>query len=281
MAARDDASPGRREEEARELDAVAARVNEAPSNQDHAAREHEDEVREDDGEGGEPKADRADGIAAARDQEDPFMTTPINSVHRTVASLKLPGTVPALITYAQGIVKGMTGNTAFPTPSPSLPTVTAAINDLQTAETAALARTKGAVATRNEKRIALASLLQLQRAYIQSVADAAAENAPSIIQSAGIAVRKTPVRAPRVFEAKPGALSGTVKLVAPAAARRASYDWEYSIDGAKSWVAVPGTLQARTTVTGLTPVSTVQFRYCAVTQTGQGDWSAPVSLLVK
>ena len=169
MAARDDASPGRREEEARELDAVAARVNEAPSNQDDAAREHEDEAREDDGEGGEPKADRADGNAAARDQEDPFMTTPINSVHRTVASLKLPVTVPALITYAQGIVKGMTRNATLPTPSPSLPTVTAAINDLQ----------------------------------------------------------------------------------------------------------------ARTTVTGLIPVSTVQFRYCAVTQTGQGDWSAPVSLLVK
>jgi hypothetical protein len=153
MVSRDNASPGRREEEARELDAVATRVNEAPSNQDAVAREHEDEALEDDGEGGEPKADRADVIAAARDQEDPFMTTSINSVRGTVASLKLPVTVPALITYAQGILKGMTGNTAFPTPSPSMATVTAAINDLQAAKTAALARTKGAVATRNEKRI--------------------------------------------------------------------------------------------------------------------------------
>jgi hypothetical protein len=124
-------------------------VNEVPSNQDEAAREHKDEAREDDGEGGEPKADRADVSAAARDQEDPFMTTPINSVHRTVASLKLPTTVPALITYAQGIVKGMTGNTAFPTPSPSLPAVTAAVNDLQTAETAALVP---ATATRKRPR---------------------------------------------------------------------------------------------------------------------------------
>ena len=111
MVARDDASPGRREDEARETDSVAPRVNDAPSNDNDAAREHKDEAREDDGEGGEPKADRADVIAAARDQEDPFMTTPINSVRRTVASLKLPTTVPALITYAHGIVKGMTGNT--------------------------------------------------------------------------------------------------------------------------------------------------------------------------
>ena len=124
-------------------------------------------------------------------------------------------------------------------------------------------------------------LLQLLRAYIQGMADAAAENAPSIIQSAGVAVRKTPVRAPRVFDAQPGALSGTAKLVAAAAARRASYDWEYSTDGGKTWVALPGTLQAKTTVTGLTPGSTAQFRYCSVTLTGQGNWSAPVSLLVK
>jgi hypothetical protein len=113
------------------------------------------------------------------------------------------------------------------------------------------------------------------------MADASVENGPSIIQSAGIAVRKTPVRAPRVFDAKPGATSGTVELVAAAAARRASYDWEYSTDGGKTWVAVLSTLQAKTTVSGLTPATTVQFRYCAVTKTGQGDWSPPVSLLVK
>ena len=206
-------------------------------------------------------------------------TTP--KLHRSIASLKLPTRVPALITYADGIVKAMTYNPSFPSPTPSVAAVTDAINQLQVAETAALARTKGAVATRNEKRAALVSLLQHLRAHVQSTADANAENAASIIQSAGIAVKKTPVRAPRVFAAKPGLVSGSVTLVTHAAARRASYDWEYSTDAGKTWVTAPSTLQAKTTVSGLTPGATVVFRYRAVTKKGEGDWSQPSALMVK
>ena len=71
-----------------------------------------------------------------------------------------------------------------------------------------------------------------------------------------------------------------MKVVAPAAARRASYDWEYSVDGGKTWVAVPHTLQARTTVTGLPTLTTVQFRYFATVKEGEGTWSQPISILV-
>jgi hypothetical protein len=41
------------------------------------------------------------------------------------------------------------------------------------------------------------------------------------------------------------------------------------------------TLQAKTTIAGLVPGSTAQFKYRAVTRTGEGDWSQPVSLLVQ
>ena len=61
---------------------------------------------------------------------------------------------------------------------------------------------------------------------------------------------------------------------------RASYDWEYSTDGGKTWVAMPSTLQSKTSMTGLASGTTVQFRSCPVTKAGQGDWSAPVSLTV-
>jgi hypothetical protein len=205
----------------------------------------------------------------------------VNKTHRSVASLNLPTQVPALITYAQGIVKGMTGNPAFPAPTPTLAVVSAAITDLQTAETAALGRAKGAVATRNEKRAALVGLLQLLRGQVQEAADANLENAASIIQGAGIAVRKTAVRPARVFAAKPGAVSGSVKLVTDSAARRASYEWQSSADGGKTWVALPSTLRTTTTVTGLTPGATMTFRYRALTTAGEGDWSQPTSLLVQ
>jgi hypothetical protein len=38
--------------------------------------------------------------------------------HRSIVSLKLPTRIQALITYAGGIVKSLTGNPSFPTISP-------------------------------------------------------------------------------------------------------------------------------------------------------------------
>ena len=208
------------------------------------------------------------------------MSDTTKSIRRPTVTLQLPKSVPPLIVYAQGIVKRMTGNTTFPNPSPALSAITSAIDDLQTAEAAALARTKGAAAARNAKRTAMVALLQQLRAYIQTTADANAPNAAAIIQSAGVEVRKTPTRTARVFAAKQGTDSGVATVVAAKAASRASYEWEYSTDGGKTWVAAPPTLQSKTTIAGLTPGATVEFKYRPVTKTGGGDWSQPVSLLV-
>jgi len=202
-------------------------------------------------------------------------------VRLALVSLLLPTKVADLITYATRIVSAMTGNPLFPTPTPPLPTVTAAIDDLQSAETAALARTKGAATTRNEKRAALVIMLRQLRGYVQAIADATPENGPSIIQSAAMAVRKTPVRAAQAFAVKQGAVSGSAKVTGIVAARRASYEWQYSLDGGKTWVAATGTLKASTTLTGLPVGTAVQFRYRAITKTGETDWSQAVVLVVK
>ncbi len=208
------------------------------------------------------------------------MTTSTKSIRRSTVTLQLPKSVPALIVYAQGIVKRMTENASFPNPAPSLAVVTAAIDALRTAETAALARTKGAAAVRNEKRVELVTLLQQLRAHIQTTADAELANGTSIIESAGVAVRKTATHRARAFAAKPGPVSGVATLVSASAARRASYEWQYSTDGGKTWITAPATLQAKTKVSGLPPGSTVQFKYRPVIKTGEGDWSQPVSLMV-
>ena len=201
-------------------------------------------------------------------------------VHRSVAVLKLPGPIALLIVYVQGILKAMTGNPTFPMPNPPLTAVSGAANDLQAAETTALTRATGTIATRNEKRATLVALLELLRGYVQSVADATPENAISIIESSGLALRKTTVRAPRVFAAKATTLSGSVKLTAPIAGRRAAYRWQYSTDGGKTWVDASETLQAKATVAGLPVGTTVQFRYRSVIKGGASDWSPPLSMVV-
>ncbi len=126
---------------------------------------------------------------------------PNKSVHRSVAILKLPNVIAVLIAYAQAIITAMTNNPRFPTPVPALALVTAAIAALQSAQSLALARTKGAVTARNDKKAALVALLQQLRMYVQTVADADLENSAAIIQSAGIAVKKAATRKPRVFNA--------------------------------------------------------------------------------
>jgi hypothetical protein len=209
------------------------------------------------------------------------MPTTINQNPRSLASLKLPRRITLLITYAQAIVKGMTNNASFPTPYPPLATVTTAVNVLQDSETAALARTKGAVAMRNEQRAVLASLLAQVRSYVQSIADANPENGPSIIESAGLSVKKPANRKPRIFSALPGATSGTVKIEAPSAGHRASYLWQYSLDGGKTWVDIAPTLQAKTSLSGLTLGSAMEVRYRWVLKTGASDWSTPVAVTVK
>jgi len=199
---------------------------------------------------------------------------------RALAALKLPRKIGDLINLAQVILKAMTGNPNFPNPQPTVAAMTTGLNELVAAEAGALVRTKGAVALRNSKKLALVTLLEEWRTCVQSTADANPENGPGIIQSSGATLRKNPQRKNLGFHAKMGTVPGTVKVVAPAAARRASYDWQYSIDGGKTWVDMPTTLQSRTSVTGMTSLSTVQFRYRSVIKTGAGEWSQPISFLV-
>jgi hypothetical protein len=209
------------------------------------------------------------------------MTTNTKTAVRPHAVLKLPKVVSQLVTFVQNVVTRMTGNPSFPSPSPALATVSTAATELQSAETAALARTKGAVALRNERREALVALLEQLRAYVQAIADANPDNGTSIIEGSGLPLRKSTSHGPRQFSARPGPVSGSAKLYAASAGPRSAYLWQYSADGGKTWVDWPATLQAKTTVTGLTPGATVEFRVQPVRKTGEGDWSQTVSLIIK
>jgi hypothetical protein len=54
-----------------------------------------------------------------------------------------------------------------------------------------------------------------------------------------------------------GRLSGSIVLIAPKAGNRASYEWAYSVDAGVTWILLPGTNSATTTVTGLKPGTAV------------------------
>jgi len=200
---------------------------------------------------------------------------------RAIAVLKLSPRVKNVIAFAQAVATAMTDNAHFPTPNPTLAVLQADITALNSAESAVLARTKGAVEDRNVKLAVLRTGLETMKTYVQSVADAATpSNAALIIESAGMGVRKITLHDKPVLGVKQGTVSGTVTLSAKAAGHRAAYAWQYSTDQ-KTWTSLPQTLQAKTSMSGLTAGTTYYFRFQALIMTGEQDWSPIASLLVK
>ena len=211
------------------------------------------------------------------------LETPHRShMSRSIAVLKLSHRIKNVITFAQSVASTMASNTAsFPSPVPSLAVFEADIAALSAAETAVLARTKGAVEIRNAKLAVVRGDLQTVKNYVQGVADTGpAHNAEAIVQGAGFGVRKVTLHDKAALSVRQGSVSGTVNLAAKATAKRAAYDWEYSMDQ-KTWTPLPQTLQAKTGLSGLAPGSTYAFRMRSLTRKGEGDWSQVVTLLVK
>ena len=203
------------------------------------------------------------------------------SMQKTLAALKLPSQVPALLLVAEAIVLAMTDNPSFANVTPSIASVASALADLHAAEVATQTRTRGTVAVRNEKRVVLVGLLARLKAYVQGMADDDPDHAASLIESAGMSVKQVTRPAKPVFAVRSGSVSGTVRLAVRSAGDRASYQWAWSTDGGTTWRSVPATLQARTVVSGLAPASTCSFRYRAVTTRGETDWSEAVALVVR
>jgi hypothetical protein len=202
------------------------------------------------------------------------------SRNRIIAVLKPPVNVTALVIQAKAIVVAMTGNKSFPSPTPSLSSIEAQATALSNAETVAMSRVRGAADARNVQRAALFNALHTLKAYVQSVADADLANALAIIESAGFSVKQRTTRSKLEFQVTQGAGSGVADVAVKAVSKRAAYYWQCSADG-KTWTSLPATLQAHTTVTGLTPGTKYFFRYATLTKTGESNWSQVVSLIIK
>jgi hypothetical protein len=206
-------------------------------------------------------------------------TDPVH-LRRVLAVLNLPDhKTPEYIHRARAILRAMTGNPNFPSPSPPLGLVAAAIDALNEAEVSTLTRAAVTYPVRDEARRRLHTLLLQLCVHAQWIADGDPDHAESIVESAGMFVKRRGVRRPRVFAAKCIA-SGTVMLIVPSAGKYASYEWAMSRDEQQTWETLPPTKQATTIVKGLTPGSRVYFRYLAVTQSGPTDWRPAISIIV-
>jgi hypothetical protein len=176
------------------------------------------------------------------------------------------------------IITMMTGNTSFPEPTPPLSVVSAKLDNLAAREELARRGGKGAVA---ERDVALREAhidMTMLKAYVQSAANAAPEQAEAIIHSAGMNVAKQRTWTKLPIEAKHGDAPGKIVLDAKALPKPVQYRWQMSTDQ-QTWTDLRETFKTKTIVEGLAPATFYSFRLQTVTNSGPSDWSPPVTII--
>jgi hypothetical protein len=199
-----------------------------------------------------------------------------------VFPMRTLGRIADFIIYLRTVVLNIGNNLGFfPTPSPTLASVTTHVDDLEAAESVAQTHVTGSAAARDLKYDIVLDDLHGLQGYVQKVADNSADEptAIAIINASGFGLKVRGIRVKPDLKLEYGDVSGTVKLIAKSAGARSSYQWQTSADGL-AWTDLPPSLQAKTSVTRLSPGTRISFRYKAITKDGPGDWSNSVSIIV-
>jgi|ERR1041384_7213491 hypothetical protein len=184
------------------------------------------------------------------------------------------------IAKAEQIVAALTGNPSFPTPSPTLASITAAANELKTANADVLASRQTAkekTAIQNQKEDALDKLLTQSAAYVESVGG----NNEQLILSAGMAMRLPAVATteaptqPQGLTATAGDHDGEIDLSWDTVTGAKSYVIERSPDPPTTWAHVGVSTRSNFTAQNLISGTRYWFRVAAVNSNGQSGWSDP------
>jgi hypothetical protein len=155
-----------------------------------------------------------------------------------------------LVQYVQAIILALTGNTYFPTPQPTLPVVTTALEELQDAMSKAANGGPADTAEKDLKRAALVVLLKQLASYIELVS---AGNVAMMLSS-GMKTSKEPspvgpLPKPSMFEAEVAG-KGMIRLLVNAIYGAKLYKFEYKQQGATEWTEVTVT-KSKLLLTGL------------------------------
>jgi hypothetical protein len=184
--------------------------------------------------------------------------------------------VPVKLEKAAYYVQKMTGNPNFPSPSPLLSEITAAIEALRLAAANATDGGKTLKIIKDQKEEILDDLITRLGAYVQDES----KGDELIILSAGMEVRKkaTPIGelpAPENFIVENDTTKGSMKLKWDVVPGKSSYIVQYAQAGEATlnWQLAGVPTAAKIVIENLKPGSVYAFRVAAVGAAGQSDWS--------
>jgi hypothetical protein len=203
--------------------------------------------------------------------------TNMSTIYRCFAAIYGSRKIPRYVVQCRAIVTRMEAIAQLQSPL-----LAQALDDIDALDEAEQATHKGSpaeTADRNAKLLVVrCDMLQL-KAIVQGAADADFANAAVLIESSGMSVVKRVVRTKPQLAAKYGKVPQVVVLCAKAFKGQGSYQWQMSLDGT-TWLDLPGTVKATTSVGGLTPATVCYFRFRSLTGAGLSDWSMEASIIV-
>jgi hypothetical protein len=198
---------------------------------------------------------------------------------RLVVAVNMPRRIHDFIHQAEFIASCLANDPIYAGATPPLATFEAHVAALHQAAQNVYTRALGSVEARRAALVTVQTDLQALCTFVQQLAGASPDTGPAIIENAGMSLKNATGPVKSGFVVKQGKVSGTARLIARAETTRASYEWQYSLDG-ELWVSLESTMQASQDVPALVPGKMYFFRYRSLTKAGTGDWSQVVSLRV-
>lgn len=209
----------------------------------------------------------------------PRLTSMSQTIKRGMSKLQ----DAALSVHAQHILENMTGNLNYPTPTPTLPTITTALTEYEESLGEAESRDKQKVLIKNLRRKKLKDLLDKLFTYVNLTGGTDIE----ILTSSGfpLAKERRPVGEmpkPENFRVRQGDGAGQVHLSVKKVHGADSYIYQYIVSPSpevENWTSIadPAT---RIMIEGLEPGTQYKFRAAAVGAKGQGPWSDVITRFV-
>jgi len=199
--------------------------------------------------------------------------------------------IPGVIARSTAMHAGLAAHAAdYPSPNPGLAAFLTLIQNLTTAQQDVPSRTIGAAAARDVQRDLLWTGMEIQRIYVQSLADASPSRAVSLIQNAGLVVAAFSGFSKPLLGLSLGVQPGTVNCIANVSLlvgtgtirphQQRLLMWEYTLDGGKTFVSMPPTPGCKTVITGVPLMTIVGVRVSLTNMVGPGAWSQVVTIPV-
>ncbi len=186
-----------------------------------------------------------------------------------------------LLVKAFDVIKGVSNNSNFPTPSPTVDEVEAARVAYRDSLAASNSGDHQAVADKNEKRKVLEDLLHDLGMYVNQIG----KGDEKILLSSGFDLSKKaeaagPLDAPENLQVHPAKSKGTVEVTCNRVAHANSYTIEYRNLTTPNGTATAFATRPKVLITGLTSGNQYAFRVLAVGTDPQRNWSDEVNSFV-